>query len=227
MSALAAAGSIAQLALELLVVKPKRGFTVASNGDSIVAQATIEEMHSDEAEITDHPVEQGATISDHAFARPSEVVITCGWSNSPTVTGPLNQLIGAAANASPAIQAVVGAAEFVGGVINLLNGGQDAITKAYQWLLTVYNTRTLLDVHTGRRPYQNMLIKSLVLTTDHRTENAMLIRVTCRQILMATTQTVLLQNSAVMANPEKNATPKSMGSISPIPAPSINLSSFV
>ena len=47
-----------------------------------VANVTLEEDHNDEIEITDHPVEYGASITDHAFKRPPSVIITCGWSNS-------------------------------------------------------------------------------------------------------------------------------------------------
>jgi len=43
---------------------------------------TVSEEHTDELTITDHPVEQGASISDHAFKNPAQLTITCGWSNS-------------------------------------------------------------------------------------------------------------------------------------------------
>jgi hypothetical protein len=46
----------------------------------IIAQVTISEQERDELTITEHPVEQGAPISDHAYARPSEVTIRAGWS---------------------------------------------------------------------------------------------------------------------------------------------------
>jgi hypothetical protein len=46
----------------------------------IVAQVWISEQERDELHITEHPVEQGAPISDHAYKRPSEVIIRCGWS---------------------------------------------------------------------------------------------------------------------------------------------------
>jgi hypothetical protein len=46
----------------------------------IVAQVTIEENASDDLTITEHPVEQGAPIADHAFKRPSSVTIRAGWS---------------------------------------------------------------------------------------------------------------------------------------------------
>jgi hypothetical protein len=46
----------------------------------IVAQITIEEQGTDELQITDHPVEQGSPISDHAFKRPVTLNINAGWS---------------------------------------------------------------------------------------------------------------------------------------------------
>lgn len=45
----------------------------------IVAQVTIRESHRDDLTITEHPVENGANISDHAYKRPSEVEIEIGW----------------------------------------------------------------------------------------------------------------------------------------------------
>jgi hypothetical protein len=48
----------------------------------IIAQVTIDEQHTDEVQITDHPVEAGAPISDHAFSRPQQIAITAGWSKA-------------------------------------------------------------------------------------------------------------------------------------------------
>lgn len=219
------ASAAAGFALQLAMIKPVRSF-VGSDGSSIIAQVTVEEVHEDDTEITDHPVEQGAAISDHAFVMPSGLVVTAGFSNSPSITGPLNQLLGAAANASPAVQAVVGAAEFAGGVINLLSPSQSSINQTYQGLLVERANRTLFTVSTARRIYQNMLIKGLVLTTDQKTENSMLIRITFRQILMATTQTVTVPDSSVMANPEQNGATQNMGTTYPVPAPNINVTAL-
>jgi hypothetical protein len=46
------------------------------------ANVTIEERHVDELSVSEHPVEQGAAISDHSFKRPASVIIRAGWSNS-------------------------------------------------------------------------------------------------------------------------------------------------
>lgn len=52
------------------------------NIGGFVADVTIEEDHTDELVVTEHPVERGAAITDHAYKRPSQVVINVGWSNS-------------------------------------------------------------------------------------------------------------------------------------------------
>jgi hypothetical protein len=39
----------------------------------------IEEQHRDQLIITEHPVDQGASVSDHAFKRPAEVTLRLGW----------------------------------------------------------------------------------------------------------------------------------------------------
>lgn len=46
----------------------------------IIAQVTIDEQANDDIQITEHPVEQGAPIADHAFKRPATVTIRAGWS---------------------------------------------------------------------------------------------------------------------------------------------------
>jgi hypothetical protein len=216
------AQTTAQLALQLLVIKAQRGMTASDGSNfSIAAMATIEEVHSDEMEITEHPVEQGSVIADHAFARPSEVILTLGWSNSPNETGLSNQILGAAANSNPAIQAVVAAAKAYQGYVNFSNG-DSTIDDAYTQLLYAYQNRILFDVQTGRRLYLNMLIKSIGLTTNQQTENSMLVRVTCRQILMAKTQTVTVPDSSLMANPESNGATVNRGTVNAKTASNIN-----
>jgi hypothetical protein len=44
-------------------------------------EVTIEEDADDVLEITQHPVEQGAAITDHAYKRPAELRMQIGWSD--------------------------------------------------------------------------------------------------------------------------------------------------
>lgn len=48
----------------------------------IEPDVTVEEVSRDTTFITNHPVERGATISDHAFMMPVEVEMRVGWSDS-------------------------------------------------------------------------------------------------------------------------------------------------
>lgn len=49
---------------------------------TVIPDVVVREVHRDELIITQHPVEKGATITDHAFKRPSECEMFCGFSNS-------------------------------------------------------------------------------------------------------------------------------------------------
>lgn len=225
MSAIGNAVAAGQILIQLLTHKPKRGFDDGS-GTLFVPDATIEEVHSDDLEITDHPVEQGTAISDHAFKRPSELIVTAGWSDSPNNSGLANQIVGAAANASPALQAIIGATRTIGGIVDMLasRGSVSPSQAAYDQLQGIQNNRILFAIFTGKRIYRNMLIKSLATTTDAKTENSLIIRIGCRQILMAQTQTVTVPDSSSMKNPEQNGATVNKGTVYPLPSPTYNVS---
>lgn len=59
-----------------ITITPQRTF------GTINVDCTLEENHVDQVAITDHPVEIGANVSDHAYVLPQEVTIRAGWSNS-------------------------------------------------------------------------------------------------------------------------------------------------
>jgi hypothetical protein len=224
MSILGNAAAAGQILIQLLTHKPKRGFDDGS-GSLLIPDATIEEVHTDDMEITDHPVEQGTAISDHAFKRPAELIITAGWSDSPNNSGLANQLLGAAANTSPALQAVIGAAEAVGGIVSMLgaSGGWTPSKRAYMKLVDMQANRFLFKIYTGKRQYRNMIIKSLSTTTDAKTENSVIIRIGCREILMAQTQTVTVPDSSNMKNPQQNGATVNKGTVYPLPSPTYNV----
>lgn len=52
------------------------------SGYNLQAEVTVSEDHDDELLITEHPVEIGAIMSDHAYKRPPECRLRVGWSNS-------------------------------------------------------------------------------------------------------------------------------------------------
>jgi hypothetical protein len=65
---------------ETVYVRPTRSI------GGLVMDVTIEENHTDELEITEHPVEQGAAVTDHAYLKPASVTIKAGVSDSGAVS---------------------------------------------------------------------------------------------------------------------------------------------
>jgi hypothetical protein len=155
------------------------------NIGGFVANVTIEEQHVDRLRITEHPVEQGAAITDHAYKMPAQVTIRAGWSNS-----------------SP--QAL---------------GNPFYIQTIYQSFLALQVSRQLFDIVTGKRSYSNMLIEALIETTDAAHENAMMLVVECKEVIIVTTQTVTVPPAANMSSPSSNGATQQQGQISPVANP--------
>ncbi len=180
--------------------------------DSFTAQVTIEETHTDELEIAEHPVEQGAPIADHSFLRPAEVVISCGYSNSPTAGGGVLGSIASAVSGT------------IGGISSLLSGNNTSQVKAiYAKFLDLQRSRAPFTVVTGKRTYYNMLVKSLHTSTTKESENSLIMRVVCRQIIIVSTKVVSVsapasdQAAPAVTSPTSNEGTKQLG-----PAPTYN-----
>lgn len=171
--------------------KPKRKL------GTIRAQVTIEEQHTDELVVTQHPVEQGASISDHAYKQPSSVTIRCGWSNSGLQS--MGSII------ASAYDAITGGGELK---LNYIKG-------VYQKLLALQESRIPFDVLTGKRSYKNMLFSSLSVTTDAGTENCLMVTAVCQQVIMVQTKVVLVPPREVQKNPAANAPTEDKGTKQP------------
>lgn len=196
----------AALALGLGAVRmapARRGFYPAS-GRELIAQATVEEVHTDTLEITDHPIERGAAVTDHAFKRPAEVVVRCLFSNSPSsYQGIVGKAIsGAAALGGSGLRTAIGAFT----TAQSLLGGQapSQAVELYADFLAAQASRMLFDVYTGKRVYQNMLLREISQTTDRTSENALVITATWRQVLLVSTRTIDLPiNTSAQALPQR------------------------
>lgn len=192
------ASAALQLGLESLIVKPKRGIytNLGPFQPIIVPHATIEEHHTDELEITEHSIQLGSNISDHAFMRPSEITIKMGFSNSPSNSGLINAAISAAAASFPIVNAIANIAEIGANVQSALTGANpNQVDAIYANLLALQSSRTLVSIFSGRRSYHNMLLKGLSVLNDSKSENALFISVDCRQVIIVNTESVLLQRA--------------------------------
>lgn len=94
---------------------------------------------------------------------------------------------------------------------------QPSPKDAYQMLQDLQKSRQPFDVVTGKRTYSNMLIKRLTVITDDETENALIVDVELREILMVDTVTqggtVGLGDPQSLANPAANSPLTNVGSV--------------
>jgi hypothetical protein len=133
----------------------------------IVAQVTVSESERDELTVTEHPIEQGAPISDHAFKRPSEVTIRAGWSASRN------------------------------GVTQDLSADSGVYQYLLSWQAHVENP---FDLYTGKRVYKDMLMVGLTVETDETSEFALMATITCRQVIIVSTNVTQVAMSSSSEN---------------------------
>lgn len=217
MAAIGQANPAGQVGSDAILVKPKRTF------GSFIADVVLREVHTDTLTVTDQPVEQGASMTDHAFKRPAELTIEMMWSNSPQKSfdppppAPRNTITSVITDA---IKGVLGPVDAIAGevrqVVNFLSpqapqsasvqatltgNSVDQVRDVYQKLLALQESRVPFDVVTGKRVYSNMLVTTLSQTTDRETENSLHITATLRQVLIA--QVVLATIAAPQANQQE------------------------
>ena len=160
----------------------------------IIPDVVIEEHHVDTLTITDHPVEQGAAITDHAYKNPAEVTMRVAWSNSKSLS---NSIVSG----------------------SLFKGQISTATDLYRQLLDLQGKRQVFDLVTGKRTYNNMLIKSLAVTTDHDSENALIVTAVLREIIVVQTDSVELKPADVHADPQDTGAVQNAGNKQPVKAP--------
>ena len=135
----------------------------------IVPSVVVSEKHSDTLEITEHPVETGSPVSDHAYKRPSEVVMEVGFAGGGSLLDFVDTLT---LGLSP--------------------------KETYQQILDLQTSRIPFDVVTGKRLYSNMLIRAIEVTTDRTSENVLMAVLTLREVIITQTQQISVADKADM-----------------------------
>ena len=169
------------------------------NTKAIKAMCTIEESHYDELAITDHPVEFGASISDHAYMLPYELRIRFAWSKSGN-----------------SIDSIIKSG--LAALDSAMSGADNYLEAQYRALRTLQQKRLPFDIITGKRLYQDMLIKSLAVETDAKTENALFVEMVCRQVMIVKVAGGALDSGA-QKNPAETAGVSDAGAKQAQPAP--------
>jgi hypothetical protein len=102
------------------------------------------------------------------------------------------------------------------------DGQPSFLNSMYDQFLTLKQAKVLVNVVTGKRQYENMLIKLISETTDKDTENILMLRLALRQLLLTYTQTVSVSQAAQQTLPQKTMPTLNGGAVSLQPAPNFN-----
>lgn len=121
--------------------------------------AEINVEHSQSLTRTKHPVQTGASISDHAYIEPAELVMDVGMSD------------GMDAYFNP----------------STWTGSQSQSVSAFQTIIALQFSRIPLTITTRLRTYQNMVIDNDVATDTYKTANGLRMRISFGQIFLADT----------------------------------------
>lgn len=159
----------------------------------ITALMTIDERGTDKLTITKHPVAIGASITDHSYLEPAELQLRMMATNSA--------------------------------VENNINGQgtEDYCKNLYEKLRTLQASRVTFPIQTGKRLYQDMLIETLSLTTDEKSEHALMLQIGCKQIIKVYTSVVqapVSSDPTVQTDPQQTAPPVAAGTKQATPATS-------
>lgn len=182
----------------------------------IQVDTTLEETYEDSIEVTEHPVEAGAQITDHSFKRPMELVLQCGWSDSST-SGALGLVSGLLATQSAAAAGILGIASAASSLFSNPGAGNsgsftggamlasDYVAGIYSNLLQLQESRQPFSVSSGLRVYDNMLLQSIRVRRDQRSQYTLNVQAVMRQVILVSTQTAALAPQANQANPASTA----------------------
>jgi len=140
----------------------------------LVPEVVISETHSDTLTIVTHPVEFGFNIADHAYMDAASLTMKIGFSGGGSLVNFMDTtMLGVRWGYSP--------------------------TEIYQALRDMQRKAELLDVVTGKRLYNNMVITSLDVTTDQSSENVLFATLKLTEVMVTQTQLVAIAPKENMA----------------------------
>ena len=96
---------------------------------SFTATVTIEEVAVDDLVITEHPVQQGAEITDHAYNKPAEVTLSVMWSDEDAPLSETYQKLRDLQSSREPFDLVTGKREYKNMLISSLRNTTDAQTE--------------------------------------------------------------------------------------------------
>lgn len=145
---------------------------------TITVNVVLTETTNDTLTITKQPIQQGASIADHAYKEPTSLTMTALFqdNNLASILTPFSS---------------------------------SGLSKIYQDLLDLQNSRVPFSVITLKRIYTNMLMTTLICTTDKFTENILSVSMSMQQVIIVSVSTTTVR--AQLQNPGRNGQTQNAG----------------
>lgn len=159
--------------------------------------ATISEQHTLSVNVTSHPIETGATMTDHIRPNPDSLTLDFFITNTPIsilgakVEGKRYPKIGM----EKVVDSPVGklASVIPGGLIPfgglLFSKTFDRVSAVYEALAKLVKAGTLVTVYTSIRKYENFVILSVSAPKTAQSGNALTFSVQIQEIRIVSTET--------------------------------------
>lgn len=139
------------------------------NGSPIVLDASIREVHNVEGELTEHPVEDGADISDHYRVLPR-----------------LFELEGVVSD-TPIVGRIPGAS-LISSAVGLIQGDERPSINAWEELNRFFDEKVVVEITSSLQVYPSMVLTSLSVTRSAGQSGGLFFTATARQIEFVATE---------------------------------------
>jgi len=178
--------------------------------DVITVDATMNETHSMEAEVTEHPVEQGANISDHIRPKLKRYTIDGIISNTPI--GPAGDLTDALHTGALAVGVTLPTIPNSYDVDLARSAGSTTRAKAtFEKLLDLVDAAQVITVHTPLKDYPSMALESVTVVREpHLSAGGIRFQAVCKEV-----RTVEALKTGTSALPASAQPSKDLGTQNP------------
>jgi hypothetical protein len=140
-----------------------------------IVDATISEDHMFDAEVTDHPVEQGANVADNGRLHPFDVVLDCIVSDTP-----------------------------IGTVALLRDDGSVPSADTFTFMYNLWTARQPVSISDSLATFDSVVLKSLTIPRSAKEGGALHFKAGFKQVIIVTNSRALVRVSTPSVDSQQN-----------------------
>lgn len=164
-----------------------------SSSGSIWIDASVNEQHGVQAQVTEHQIESGASVNDYVRPMPKRLSLSAFVSNTPVFatrpplpTGASSNLIGEIQGSQTSSQTVSGQSFKT----LSFDDERDRAKEVFQTLVSVCQAGGVFDIYTSLATYQNMVLTNMSAPRDAEHGNAIQFQLDFQEIRVVDSQEV-------------------------------------